>query len=110
MAGARRFWPCRADAPRQAFLFEAEPDPIARGVRQVSQSIRHPEDEEDRGVDAHRHTGVALLDPAQRIAADEGAFGHERHRQAPPPAGGRNVLAELFQRAPHASGQGLLGP
>lgn len=110
MVGAQRLWPRRADAAGQALFFEAEPNLIARGVRQVSQSIRHSEDEEDRGVDAHRHAGVTLFDPAQRIAAYEGAFGHERHGQASPPAGGRDVLAELFQRPPHPSGQGFLGP
>lgn len=110
MAGARRFCLRRADAARQALFFEAQPNLIARGIRQVPQSIRHSEDEEDRGVDAHRHAGVTLFDPAQRIAADEGAFGHERHGQASPPAGSRDVLAELSQRALHAGRQGLLGP
>lgn len=110
MAGTRRLWPRRADAAGQALFFEAQADPIARCVCQVSQSTGHSEDEEDRGVDAHRHAGVTLFDPSQRIAADEGTFGHECHGQASPPAGGRDVLAEFFQRAPHARRQGLLGP
>ena len=109
MAGTRRFWPRRANPAGQALFFEAQPNLIARGVHQISQSVRHSEDEEDRGVDAHRHAGVTLFDPGQRVAADESAFGHERHGQAPPSAGGRDVLAELFQRSPHTSWQGLLG-
>ena len=109
MAAFQSFRPRRADATREALLFEAEPDRISGGIGQVSQTVLHAQDEEDRGVDAHRYTGVALFDPRERIAVDEGAFGHERHGQSPAPPGGRDIQPQLLQCTPHPEGKGLSG-
>ena len=109
MAGVQGLRPRRADAAGQALFFEAQPDRIPGGVGQVSQPVRHSQDEEDRGVDAHRHARVTLFDPRQSIAADKCPFGHERRGQSPPPAGGGDVQTQLRQCASYTEGKGLSG-
>ena len=86
MSGTRGSWPYRTDTPRQPFFFQAQPDRVPGGVHHVTEPIRHPQHEEHRGVDAHRHAGITLLHPHERGAADEGAFGHEGNRYPSSPS------------------------
>ena len=68
MSGTRGSWPYRTDTPRQPFFFQAQPDRVPGGVHHVTEPIRHPQHEEHRGVDAHRHAGITLLHPHERGA------------------------------------------
>jgi hypothetical protein len=76
-------------------LFQLEADGIVLGVSDVRKAFGHTQHKEDRGVDAHRDTGLALLNLDECRPADRGALGHDRRRNAPPAPRIANVVTQF---------------
>ena len=78
---------------------ERLPDAIAADIGNLAQTVEQAERLKDGGVDADADIGVAGFDLLQGRAGREGALGHDRHGEPPPPPGVADIRAKLAQGA-----------
>ena len=79
-------------------------DGVVTDVGEFAQAVEQAERLKDAGINADADVGVARLDPLQRRAGRESAFGDDCHRQPPATTSVVDVCAKLAQGAPHSGG------
>jgi hypothetical protein len=90
---------------RKPLALEREADRILARIGQLTDSVRHAEHEQNRGVDPERYARTAALDARERAPAHEGSLRHESHGQSSAPARSRQILSKLSQRARDSGGK-----
>jgi hypothetical protein len=86
-----------ANALRQVFFFELQAHGIVLRRGEIAKPVRHAQHKKDRGVYPDRDAGFALFNLDEGRAADRGALRRDGRRDASPPPGVTDVVAELTQ-------------
>ena len=57
LAGSNTFW--------KMFFFQLQTREVITSIRKIPESIHQTQDEQDRGVDSHCDSGIALFNPVE---------------------------------------------